>query len=109
MTVLAAEGAAGGAAAGGTGAAGAGAAGAGGGGAAGAVGQAAGPAGDKASKGVLLAIAIILLWLAGLCLFIAFEGSQLLAESAQQTGGGFLKAMITGLAQKALNQEQGGG
>jgi hypothetical protein len=66
------------------------------------------PEGRQASKGVLLAIAIILLWLAGLCLFIAFEGSQLLAEASEQTGGGFLKAMIGGLADKALKQESGG-
>jgi hypothetical protein len=63
----------------------------------------------EASKGVLLAIAIILLWLAGLCFFVAFEGSQLLAESASPTGGGLLKAMISGIAQKTLTREQQGG
>jgi len=66
-------------------------------------------AGEKASKGVLLAIAIILLWLAGLCFFIAFEGSQILGEAGPGAqGGGFVKAIIGGLAQKTLSQEQGG-
>jgi hypothetical protein len=65
-------------------------------------------AGEKSSKGVLLAIAIILLWLAGVCFFIALEGNQLLGEQADKTGGGFLKAIIGGLASKALAQEQGG-
>lgn len=78
-----------------------------------AAGSAAGPvvvsAGEKASKGVLLAIAIILLWLAGLCFFIAFEGSQILSEAGPNAqGGGFVKAIIGGLAQKTFTQEQGG-
>jgi hypothetical protein len=65
--------------------------------------------GEKASRGVLLAIAIILLWLAGLCFFIAFEGSQILGEAGPNAqGGGFVKAIIGGLAQKAYTQEQGG-
>jgi hypothetical protein len=68
----------------------------------------AGVEGRDPSKGVLLAIAIVLLWLAGFCFFIAFEGSALLSESSSTTGGGLLKAMVFGLAGKALKQEQGG-
>jgi len=59
------------------------------------------------SKGVLLAIAIILLWLACFAFFIAFEGSKLLGEQADTTGGGLLKAMITGLATRAQKDEGG--
>ena len=36
---------------------------------------------DAATKGVLLAIAILLLWLAGLSFFIAFEGSKILGQT----------------------------
>ena len=39
--------------------------------------------GREHSKGVLLAIAIILLWLASFAFFIAFEGQQLLGEQAE--------------------------
>lgn len=81
-------------------------------GGAGASGEAAGASGAAragAPKGVLLAIAIIVLWLAGFCFFIALEGSQLLAEQADTTGGGLLKAILGGLAQRALSQEQAGG
>jgi len=58
-------------------------------------------------KGVLLAIAIVLLWLAGLAFFIALEGSKLLGEQATQTGGGFFKAIVSGLAN--IVQTQAGG
>ncbi len=40
---------------------------------------------DNGSKSVLLAIAIILLWLAGLGFFIAFEGSKVLGGKAPKT------------------------
>lgn len=94
MTVLAPEAA--GTLSGGSGAALGGAAASGGGG------------GGGHSKGVLLAIAIILLWLAGFCFFIAFEGSTLLSEADSTTGGGLLKGIINGLASRTLKQEQGG-
>ena len=58
-------------------------------------------------KGVLLAIAIVLLWLAGLAFFVALEGSKLLGEQATQTGGGFFKAIMSGLAN--IVQQQAGG
>lgn len=60
------------------------------------------------SKGVLLAIGIILLWLAGFCFFIALEGATLLGEQSDTSGGGLLRAMISGLATKAAAQEQQG-
>lgn len=82
------------------------------GGAAGAGGALAGAGGGQggnpeASKGVRLAIAIVLLWLACFCFFIAFEGATLLGEQASLTGGGLLKAMVGGLAAKAQAQEGG--
>lgn len=85
---------------------GGGAAGAGGGSAlAGLSGGGGGQGGGEGSKGVRLAIAIVLLWLACFAFFIAFEGSKLLGEQADLTGGGLLKAMIGGLAAKAQGQE----
>lgn len=64
---------------------------------------------EGANKGVLLAIAIVLLWLSGFCFFVAFEGSKLLSESGGGTdGGSLLRAMIAGLAQKAVDQEAKG-
>lgn len=69
---------------------------------------AASPEGRRASKGVLLAIAIILLWLAGLCFFIALEGSQLLTEATGTTGGGLVKGFLSGIASKAQAQGSDG-
>lgn len=61
---------------------------------------------ETANKGVLLAIAIVLLWLAGFCFFVAFEGQKMLPESGPNAnGGGFLRAIIGGLAQKAIDEE----
>ena len=40
---------------------------------------------DNGGKSVLLAIAIILLWLAGLGFFIAFEGTKLLGGKMPKT------------------------
>ena len=59
-----------------------------------------------AAKCVLLAIAIVLLWLAGLAFFIALEGSSFLGEQAKPTGGGFFKALVSGL--NGLVQKQAG-
>lgn len=64
--------------------------------------------GSEARKGVLLAIAIILLWLSGFCFFIAFEGSKLLGEVSNPNGGNLLKGIIGGLAQKTIDQEAKG-
>ena len=61
--------------------------------------------GGEHSRGVLLAIAIVLLWLAAFAFFIAFEGSQLLGEQADTSGGGLIKAMVSGLATKAQGLE----
>jgi hypothetical protein len=61
---------------------------------------------DQGSHGVLLAIAIILLWLAAFAFFIAFEGAKLLGADADTSGGGLLKAMISGLAQRAQSGEE---
>lgn len=61
--------------------------------------------GGERPRGVLLAIAIVLLWLAAFCFFIAFEGSKLLGEQADTTGGGLIKAMVTGLASRAQGLE----
>lgn len=60
------------------------------------------------SKGALLAIAIVLLWLAGFCFFIAFEGSKLLGADADTTGPGLIKAMLGGLASRVQKQETQG-
>lgn len=66
--------------------------------------------GPEASKGMLLALAIVLLWLAGFCFFVAFEGSKLLTESGGGTdGASLLRAILGGLAQKAVDQEAKGG
>lgn len=56
-------------------------------------------AGGGGGKGVTLAIGIILLWLAGLGFFIAFEGSKLLGNMG--TAGGdsasFFGKLVAGL------------
>jgi hypothetical protein len=66
------------------------------------------PSGPQSAKGVLLAVAILLLWIAGFCFFIALEGSTLLTEQSDTSGGGLLKAMISGLATRAAAQESQG-
>jgi hypothetical protein len=82
---------------------------AGGGGALAGAAAGAGGGGGEPSRGVRLAVAIVLLWLACFCFFIAFEGQKLLGEQADVTGGGLVKAMIGGLAAKAQGQETGEG
>jgi hypothetical protein len=70
---------------------------------------AAGAAGS-AGNGVLLAIAIILLWITGVLLFVAFEGSSILGESVPAAGGGgasYFKAAIEGLTAKAQSRQGG--
>jgi hypothetical protein len=67
------------------------------------------PAGaPDAPKGVLLAIAIILLWLAGVCFFIAFEGSKILTESSGTDSSSMLRTMINALAQKSVDRQHPG-
>lgn len=75
--------------------------------------------GDDRPNGVLLAIGIVFLWLAGVCFFIAFEGAGILGAAIPVTGGGgqsyFLAALqgLTGKAQQlqqaGQDQQQGGG
>jgi len=63
------------------------------------------------SNGVLLAIAIVLLWLAGIALFIAFEGASILGEAVPASGSGgssYLKAAVAGLTRKAQQQQETG-
>lgn len=74
--------------------------------------------GSDRPNGVLAAIAIVLLWLAGVCLFVAFEGSGILGETLPASGGGgasYFKAALQGLISKtqtlqaASSQEEGDG
>lgn len=58
------------------------------------------------NRGVLLAIAIILLWLAGLCFFIAFEGSKLLGSSG--LAGGDSETIIGRIEEGLAKQVQDG-
>jgi hypothetical protein len=69
------------------------------------------PAGGvpDAPKGVLLAIAIILLWLAGVAFFIAFEGSKILTESSGTDSSSMLRTMINALGQKSVDRAAAAG
>jgi hypothetical protein len=63
------------------------------------------------NHGVLLAVAIVLLWLAGVAFFVALEGLQV--EQGGTTGGGILQSVMKTLISKAeqqtkKEQEQGG-
>jgi hypothetical protein len=62
-------------------------------GAAAAAGAVAGGEGREKSRGTLLALGIVLLWLAGVAFYFAFEG-VLATEQADTTGGGLLKAFL---------------
>lgn len=76
--------------------------------AAGIAGQAAGQASQ--SKGTMLAIAILLFWLAGVLFFIAFEGSGILGENppANSKGGvSWFKAAMGGLTSIAADTASG--
>ena len=51
-------------------------------------------------KGTMLAIAILLFWLAGVAFFVAFEGTDILGENVPATPGGgsnYFKAILGGL------------
>lgn len=54
-------------------------------------------------RGTLLALGIVLLWLAGLGFYFAFEGIQ--AEQSDTTGAGLFKSLIGDLSSKAQAQE----
>jgi hypothetical protein len=59
-------------------------------------------------NGVLAAIAIVLLWLAGVCFFVAFEGASILGEAIPAAGGGgvsYFKAALTGLTTKTQTMQ----
>jgi hypothetical protein len=67
--------------------------------------------GREPSKGTMLAVAILLFWLAGVLFFVAFQGSGILGENAPASGSGgvsYFKAIITGLTAKAAGLAQGG-
>lgn len=61
--------------------------------------------GESPSRGVLLALAIVLLWLAGFCFFIALEGSKLLKESGKGDGPGLFRSMVGGIGQLVVDQQ----
>lgn len=63
---------------------------------------------EGGTKGVLLAIAILLLWLAGLAFFIAFEGSKILGGPASGSESEVHK-LETGLANVIQEQATTGG
>lgn len=63
-----------------------------------------GQQGSGVSSSTLLALAILLLWLAGICLFIAFEGQSILGETVPKSGSGgasWFRAVIEGLTKHA--------
>lgn len=65
--------------------------------------------GKQPSKGTVLAIAILLFWLAGVLFFVAFEGSGILGENAPESGSGgisWVKAIFSGLTSKAAGLAQ---
>lgn len=62
------------------------------------------------NRAVLLAVAIALLWLAGVAFFVALEGLQV--EQGTPTGSGILGSIMATLAnkadqQQAANEQQG--
>jgi hypothetical protein len=64
------------------------------------------------SKGTVLAVAILLFWLAGVLFFVAFEGSGILGENAPESGSGgisYFGAIISGLRSKAAQIARGQG
>jgi hypothetical protein len=65
---------------------------------------------DGGSKGALLALGIVLLWLAGLAFYIAFEGTKLVGTggSSQDTLGQ-IKAGLAGQVAAQVQANQGGG
>jgi hypothetical protein len=60
---------------------------------------------QESGKGVLLAVAILLLWLAGVCLWVAFEGAAVLPV-ALPAGPGGKPSHLLGLLQSFTAQVQ---
>lgn len=61
--------------------------------------------GAGASKGVVLAVAVLLLWLAGVCLYVAFEGTSFLPEQLPAGPGG-KPSYVLGIIQAMTRQAQ---
>lgn len=67
-------------------------------------------AGDRA-KGVRLALAILLLWLAGVCFWLAFEGTQILPSKMPVGPGGkpsYFLGVLQALGAQAQQLQQAG-
>jgi hypothetical protein len=67
--------------------------------------------GGGGGKGVLLAVAILLVWLAGVCLWLAFEGSGGLPVSLPVGPGGkpsYVLGVLQALTRRAQALEQTG-
>lgn len=67
--------------------------------------------GREPSKGTILALAILLFWLAGVLFFVAFEGANILGENVPASGQGgapsYIKGIFSWIGAKAA--EWGGG
>lgn len=66
--------------------------------------------GKQPNKGTVLAVAILLFWLAGVLFFVAFQGNTILAENAPELGSGgisYFKGILSWIGAKAA--EWGGG
>lgn len=66
--------------------------------------------GDRPS-GVLLAVSVVLFWLAGVCFWVAFEGSGLLGQPMPAKGGGgvsYFKGALAGFAKTAQDLQAAG-
>jgi hypothetical protein len=59
---------------------------------------------NRAGGGVRLALAIFMLWVSGLCFYIALEGSKILGEGT--TGSDMLTSALKNLALNAQTKEQ---
>lgn len=57
----------------------------------------------RAGQGVTLALGIILLWLAGLAFFVAFEGGKLLSEGTDAPT--YLGSILNRIRQKATGED----
>lgn len=67
--------------------------------------------GQEPNKGTMLALAIILFWIAGVLFFVAFEGANILGENVPASGQGgapsYIKGIFSWIGAKAT--EWGGG
>ena len=67
---------------------------------------------DGPGSGVLAAIAIVLLWLAGVAFFVAFEGASVLGTPvalADGTGTNWFASVLAWLGKRAGAMEKAGG